>query len=602
MKRATLMLCTGAVIGLTGAAWGQWSDDFESYDTVTPLPQQPDSLWEAWGGAAAAGQFFATTDQAYGGAQSVAIDNAGDQADDAVVQYTGYSEGVWAYTAWQFIPTTAADLPTYFILLNSYDGGGDLTNWSMQIQFDPTRMVVESEFEGETVGLTVGEWVEIYNIIDLDQDQQTIYYDGKLLSQKSWTEGLSGGGELNIAAVDLWGNATPYATYYDDMSLAEVPPFGACCFLDGSCLDDQSEGNCIFQGGIYQGAGTSCDLVYCPELGDCGWIVEAPIEWSGDTTEEEDSCDLRDGRDAQFEVILAYDAEWTFSVCDAQWDTYLYLTDACCSDGEIIAQNDDHPDCGSASKIIIELTAGTYYLTVEGFSPADFGPFPLEITSPCIVECDPDCLVEGEPICEDLYIDVFNGGCNSDPPVFSDMECGQCMCGTAGTFASAEGTPTRDTDWYEFPLTVPDTLVTLGGIGEFDLLLLLIDPGPGDCSETPEGDPTYEILGSKTNPACEEDSFNRVMGPTDEGYEYGWAFAGTDVFEGVACGSIYNMYLACEEPSECPADITGDGVVDVSDLLEVLSQWGGSGSADITGDGVVDVSDLLEVLSAWGPC
>ena len=56
----------------------------------------------------------------------------------------------------------------------------------------------------------------------------------------------------------------------------------------------------------------------------------------------------------------------------------------------------------------------------------------------------------------------------------------------------------------------------------------------------------------------------------------------------------------CDE--ECPADCTGDGVVDVLDLLEVLSQWGGSGSADITGDGIVDVLDLLEVLSAWGPC
>ncbi len=52
----------------------------------------------------------------------------------------------------------------------------------------------------------------------------------------------------------------------------------------------------------------------------------------------------------------------------------------------------------------------------------------------------------------------------------------------------------------------------------------------------------------------------------------------------------------------CPADITGDGTVDVLDLLEVLSQWGADGSADITGDGVVDVLDLLEVLAAWGPC
>ena len=61
----------------------------------------------------------------------------------------------------------------------------------------------------------------------------------------------------------------------------------------------------------------------------------------------------------------------------------------------------------------------------------------------------------------------------------------------------------------------------------------------------------------------------------------------------------------CYRPApECPADVTGDGVVDVLDLLAVLAAWGsaGGGGEDITGDGVVDVLDLLEVLAAWGPC
>jgi hypothetical protein len=35
----------------------------------------------------------------------------------------------------------------------------------------------------------------------------------------------------------------------------------------------------------------------------------------------------------------------------------------------------------------------------------------------------------------------------------------------------------------------------------------------------------------------------------------------------------------------------------------VLAAWGAtSGPEDINGDGIVDVLDLLEVLSAWGPC
>lgn len=56
--------------------------------------------------------------------------------------------------------------------------------------------------------------------------------------------------------------------------------------------------------------------------------------------------------------------------------------------------------------------------------------------------------------------------------------------------------------------------------------------------------------------------------------------------------------------TSCPADLNGDGVIDVSDLLLLLAAWGddpGQG-ADLNGDCVVDVSDLLMLLSAWGDC
>ena len=50
-----------------------------------------------------------------------------------------------------------------------------------------------------------------------------------------------------------------------------------------------------------------------------------------------------------------------------------------------------------------------------------------------------------------------------------------------------------------------------------------------------------------------------------------------------------------------PGDVTGDGVVDVQDLLAVLTAWGPCpGCAeDIDGDGSVGVSDLLVVLAEW---
>lgn len=52
----------------------------------------------------------------------------------------------------------------------------------------------------------------------------------------------------------------------------------------------------------------------------------------------------------------------------------------------------------------------------------------------------------------------------------------------------------------------------------------------------------------------------------------------------------------------CPADLNGDGVVDGSDLGDLLSQWGSAGSADLNGDGIVDGSDLGDLLAFWGPC
>jgi hypothetical protein len=55
---------------------------------------------------------------------------------------------------------------------------------------------------------------------------------------------------------------------------------------------------------------------------------------------------------------------------------------------------------------------------------------------------------------------------------------------------------------------------------------------------------------------------------------------------------------------ECLADLDGDGVVGISDLLDLLAAWGPCGEcpADINGDGDVGIADLLALLAGWGPC
>ncbi|MCH7546894.1 MAG: hypothetical protein IID30_10895, partial [Planctomycetes bacterium] len=55
----------------------------------------------------------------------------------------------------------------------------------------------------------------------------------------------------------------------------------------------------------------------------------------------------------------------------------------------------------------------------------------------------------------------------------------------------------------------------------------------------------------------------------------------------------------------CLADITGDGTVNVTDLLSLLGAWGSCPAPcppDINADGTVNVTDLLDLLGAWGAC
>ncbi|MDP6891388.1 MAG: hypothetical protein QF471_08665, partial [Phycisphaerales bacterium] len=46
-------------------------------------------------------------------------------------------------------------------------------------------------------------------------------------------------------------------------------------------------------------------------------------------------------------------------------------------------------------------------------------------------------------------------------------------------------------------------------------------------------------------------------------------------------------------------DQSGDGTVDVNDLLIVIGNWDGGSQGDVDHDGVVGINDLLIVLEAW---
>jgi hypothetical protein len=82
----------------------------------------------------------------------------------------------------------------------------------------------------------------------------------------------------------------------------------------------------------------------------------------------------------------------------------------------------------------------------------------------------------------------------------------------------------------------------------------------------------------------------------DTGWPFGWQYVDID--------RIYmDGYMDITPISNpCPWDVNGDGTVNVTDILAVIGNWGGSGEGDVNGDDIVNVTDLLEVVSAWGPC
>ncbi|MGH2538358.1 MAG: DUF7507 domain-containing protein [Candidatus Promineifilaceae bacterium] len=206
-----LALAVALALPLVALAAGGWSDDFDSYPTGQDLHGV--GGWKGWDNNPA---FTAFTSDAQALSAPNSVDIAGPS--DLVQEYAGYTTGNWTYTAWQYIPSTMSGL-TYFILLNTYNDGGP-NNWSVQVNFDAAaNLVVNDGASGGTLPLLEDQWVELRVEINLDADTQSFYYGDALLFAGSWTNEVSGGGILNINAVDLFANSAT-SVYYDDMSLA----------------------------------------------------------------------------------------------------------------------------------------------------------------------------------------------------------------------------------------------------------------------------------------------------------------------------------------------------------------------------------------------
>ena len=109
-----------------------------------------------------------------------------------------------------------------------------------------------------------------------------------------------------------------------------------------------------------------------------------------------------------------------------------------------------------------------------------------------------------------------------------------------------------------------------------------------------------------TGTACNQLTLLGGTGVTGNGINSALNAAGQLVIRaGDSVNSINTIAKIDLGSTPCPADLTGDGVVNGADLAALLGAWGpcsGSCPADLTGDGVVNGADLAALLGAWGNC
>jgi hypothetical protein len=152
------------------------------------------------------------------------------------------------------------------------------------------------------------------------------------------------------------------------------------------------------------------------------------------------------------------------------------LKDSCC--GEAMARDTILYDCPSGLWFIgywDSLAPGRYYVPIASFYP---GSYCVQVQArscrPCVV-CPNGATQENEPLCGTGYVDTYNGGCNSVPPIFSNISFGQTVCGKSGIWLDGT-TLIRDLDFYQFQVTQPG-YVTWNVFSQFATLTQIIQPG-----------------------------------------------------------------------------------------------------------------------------
>jgi hypothetical protein len=168
---------------------------------------------------------------------------------------------------------------------------------------------------------------------------------------------------------------------------------------------------------------------------------------------------------------------------------------------------------------------------------------------------------------------------------------------------------------------VPNTLLVYRNDGSFNFSLFGVYPTAdnphsvavedinGDCSTdvlvSHVGDNFVYLFENDGNGNLDSFAIESLHGPShvitadinDDGKP--------DVLTADVNGGYFNVHISEVQQvgctTECRADLNQNGIVDVLDIIVLISQWGSPcNSGDLDDSGIVDVADIIMLISVWG--
>jgi len=247
---------------------------------------------------------------------------------------------------------------------------------------------------------------------------------------------------------------------------------------------------------------------------------------------------------------------------------------------QLLGCADDTDDCdGNSTELSVAVYSGTKYrIRLGGYNTAD-GEGTILVT--CGIPND---------TCS-TAMEIFDGLTNFSTVGAASEGLNVINCDGAGS-----STINRDI-WFVYKATCSGALtVSTCNDADYDTKIAVYGANFITGSTCPSAGPFGGYLAgcNDDSPSC-SDSTSHLEVSVTAGKTYRIRVGGYSNFSGHG-----TLLVQCSLP--CPGNLNGDGAVDGADLGDLLTQWGGDGSADFDNNNIVDGADLGFLLSNWGPC